>query len=141
MGLLHPDVEVRASPIDGYGLFALAPIRRGEQVTLESPDQWVVMSDAEFDAFVATVDSYDAVALGGGRHRVSTAPRSESPDQYVNHSCDPNARFDGAGLVALRDIASGHEITTDYAVISRRAWSMECRCGAPGCRGIVRGLV
>ena len=36
------------------------------------------------------------------------------PLRYLNHSCDPNADFDGCELYALRDIAPGEEITFHY---------------------------
>jgi len=36
------------------------------------------------------------------------------PLRFLNHSCDPNADFDGCELYALRDIATGEEITFHY---------------------------
>jgi len=64
----------------------------------------------------------------------------------VNHSCDPNCgvRINDAGapdLVARYSIASGEEITFDYAM---RNYSVEhfpspCLCGSDGCRGTITG--
>ncbi len=63
----------------------------------------------------------------------------EAPAVYANHSCDPNAGVvDSRRLVALRDIAPGQEIRWDYSTtMDENFWTMRCRCGAPGCRGVV----
>lgn len=63
-------------------------------------------------------------------------------DDLVNHSCDPNAglRFtdEGVILVALRDIASGDEISWDYSTtLAQSNWHMICQCRAPNCRRVI----
>jgi hypothetical protein len=64
----------------------------------------------------------------------------EPPGCYVNHSCDPNAAIrDCTRLVALRDLRAGDEVRFDYSTtMSESHWTLDCRCGAPGCRGVVR---
>jgi hypothetical protein len=64
----------------------------------------------------------------------------EPPGRYVNHSCDPNAGVrGGVRLAALREIHAGEEIRFDYSTtMDEDHWTMECRCGASSCRGIVR---
>jgi SET domain-containing protein len=138
---LNPKIEVRPSPIEGKGLFAKEPIAKGEQLTRNGEDDYVLMTDEEFQAFTATASSYDAMALGDGKHRVSRVPREEDPSNYGNHSCDPNAETNSEGQVAKRDIKPDEEITSDYALHSSRNWSMTCNCGAQNCRKIVRGVV
>jgi hypothetical protein len=62
-------------------------------------------------------------------------------DDCGNHSCDPNAGFVTGEpiLFALRDIAVGAEICWDYSTsLSEPAWTLECRCGSPQCRGTIR---
>jgi hypothetical protein len=39
----------------------------------------------------------------------------------------------------MRDIGAGEELTTDYALFDDYDGAMECRCGAPSCRGTVSG--
>jgi hypothetical protein len=62
---------------------------------------------------------------------------------FVNHSCDPNCRFDFTRwcLVADRPIAAGEELSFNYLTTE---WDMAspfaCRCGAASCAGWVRGL-
>jgi hypothetical protein len=44
-------------------------------------------------------------------------------------------------MVAGRDILPGEEITYDYAMTEVAIpFEMACRCGAPGCRGVVSNL-
>jgi SET domain-containing protein len=137
---LNPKIEVRSSPIEGKGLFAKVPIRKGEQLTRRDDSDYTVMTDQEFAAYIKTVSSWDAVALGNGTHRVSKVPREDDPSNYGNHSCDPNADSNSEGLVAARDIQANAEITCDYAPLSASSWSMACNCGAKSCRKIVTGL-
>lgn len=137
---LHPHVEVRRSRIEGKGLFASALIRKDEQLTRASSD-YVVMSDAELDDYVKTVDAWDSVCIGAGRNKVWLANREAGLAHFANHSCDPNAEAIEEGLVAKRDIAPSDEITVDYALLSRSGWSMKCDCGSSNCRGIVRGVL
>lgn len=67
----------------------------------------------------------------------------EGPDDadYLNHSCDPNAGFDGQiVVVALRDIEAGEEVCVDYAMCDGSPYDeFDCACGAAGCRGRVTG--
>ncbi len=63
-------------------------------------------------------------------------------DDYVNHSCDPNAGVKFADyaiiLVALRPIAKGEEISWDYSTTMHdNKWLMKCECRAPACRALV----
>jgi SET domain-containing protein len=137
---LSPKIDVRPSPIEGKGLFAKALIPKGEQLTRHDDSDCTVMSDQEFAAYIKTVSSWDAVALGNGTHRVSKVSRADDPSNFGNHSCDPNAESNSEGLVANRDIQANAEITCDYAPLSSSSWSMECHCGAKNCRGIVTGM-
>lgn len=61
------------------------------------------------------------------------------PTNFLNHSCDPNAGYDGDGaIVALRPIAAGDEIRMDYGTFSFSFdHEFSCRCGATTCRGKV----
>jgi hypothetical protein len=58
---------------------------------------------------------------------------------FVNHSCAPNAGIKrDKDLVALRPISKGEEIRFDYSTtMQEKSFTMECRCGQPGCRHIV----
>ena len=66
----------------------------------------------------------------------------------VNHSCSPNCgiRINETGAqdyVAMRDIASGEEITFDYAMQNYIIdhFPISCLCGSLECRGSIGGWV
>lgn len=60
-----------------------------------------------------------------------------------NHSCSPNAGFNGQiFLVAMKKIKKGEEITFDYAMVLHRAkgvqpYKLKCLCGTKNCRKII----
>ncbi|HNA01723.1 MAG TPA: SET domain-containing protein-lysine N-methyltransferase, partial [Ferruginibacter sp.] len=57
-----------------------------------------------------------------------------------NHSCDPNTRYEGLNVVALRNIFKGEELTLNYAdFLDEHMEPFDCRCGAASCRGRVTG--
>jgi len=63
-----------------------------------------------------------------------------TPDNFINHSCDPNLRYDIAGnVVAARAIAKGEEVFIDYGCfIVNFDEPFDCSCGAANCRGRIR---
>ena len=65
----------------------------------------------------------------------------ESPADWINHSCEPNAGLRGqVSLVALRRITTGEEITFDYATSDGSSYDeFDCGCGSPQCRSRVCG--
>lgn len=67
----------------------------------------------------------------------------DSPDQFLNHSCDPNLwMLNEVEVAARRRIGRGEELTADYAM-----WEIDpnwqllaaCRCGSALCRGRITG--
>lgn len=62
-------------------------------------------------------------------------------DDYVNHSCSPNAGIqeneDHHLLIATKVIPAGTEITWDYSTYICEDWTMRCACGMPNCRLII----
>jgi hypothetical protein len=75
-----------------------------------------------------------------GRVAGPTHPRFiTTPDNYINHSCDPNLLYDTRGnVIAGRDIAAGEELFVDYGFFCVN-WDERfvCRCGSARCRGRV----
>jgi len=74
--------------------------------------------------------------------QITGAPDPETvrhPTNFLNHSCDPNAGYDGSEhIVALRTITAGEEIRMDYGTFSFSFdHEFACRCGAACCRGKV----
>ncbi len=71
---------------------------------------------------------------------ILTAEEKE-PNDCFNHSCDPNLGFTGQiGLVAMRDIEAGEQLTFDYAMSDGEPYDeFECYCGSENCRKKITG--
>ena len=110
---VDPRIEVRPSPLHGKGMFARAPIRQGEVVTV-----W-------------------------GGTLLLTEDDIAGLTDYINHSCDPNVwMLDEVTLAARRDIPVGEELTIDYCLFEGdedHAPPWTCRCGTTLCRGRFTG--
>jgi uncharacterized protein len=139
---VNPRTEVRASPINGKGLFATAPIQQGETIMI-----WggYVFTLAELlDALKDGRASYEwsEGCIGEDLFLAGPRPAAESVDYHVNHSCDPNVWMaDEVTVVARRAIQAGEEIVGDYALWeSHPTYRLEpCHCGAEECRGAATG--
>jgi SET domain-containing protein len=126
-------VEVRASAIDGQGVFAAEPMParrkigeiRGEAITVEEARIRATRSER---IMIVELSPRRAIDFSG----------SADPMRCTNHSCAPNARLDirngRVEFYALRNIATGEEITVNYGQTHHEG-RLRCRCGAPGCVG------
>src|SRR4029078_10148421 len=61
-------------------------------------------------------------------------------DNFINHSCEPNLRYDTAGnVVGARDSRKGEEVFIDYGFfVVNFDEPFTCSCGAQNCRGRIR---
>ena len=87
-----------------------------------------------------------SVQIGPGQHvEVPAEVQVEQPlDRYrwrfLNHSCEPNAKFDNRNLVASRKIIASEQITFDYNTTEYDLASpFQCHCESDSCCGLVRG--
>jgi uncharacterized protein len=139
-----PMIEVRHSPIHGYGVFALRRIRKGTTVIEYLGDRLSHEdADARYDdkdpkdnhTFLFTVDA--KTVIDGGVNG--------NDARYINHGCDPNCQSTTMAkrifIEAIRTIQPGEELAYDYQ-IQRDADDapdvdeiFACRCGAKSCRG------
>jgi len=119
----------------GDGVFARAPIRRGELLTMWGGELHTAQALVHMPLRVRVhaIQVHDELFL------VPHA-RLEGAD-FFNHCCDPNAGLHGQiGLVALRDITPGEQVCYDYAMSDGSAYDeFECHCGAATCRKRIRG--
>jgi SET domain-containing protein len=140
----HRLCELKKSAIHGSGVFARVPLEegariveyKGERVSREIADRrYERKLRYSTHTFLFTVDD-DTVIDGGKFGNIA---------RYINHSCEPNCEsvIDEDGRVyidAVRDIATGEELTMDYRLQVDSADPAEwrelyaCRCGSPGCR-------
>jgi hypothetical protein len=112
----------------GRGLFAARAFAAGETILRLSGPPY-----GREDPIHATAEGANLLQTG----RLSYI-MLEPPAVYANHSCDPNAGVARRRLVAIRPIAAGEEIRFDYSTtMAEDDWTLPCRCGAAGCRGLV----
>ncbi len=128
---------MKESRIHGTGLFAKATIAKGEIVAVKggyilNRDQWAKIEKKLRAAEIQIAENLFIAP-------VRKAQR-EGCMLYTNHSCDPNIAIQGQIIfVGMRDIASGEELTHDWATTDDLEYEMECNCGSPKCRGRVTG--
>lgn len=118
---------VKRSDQHGTGVFASAAIPAGAAI-LEFTGPTLAHSEIHDNVYHLQVGETNYLGPSG------------SADDYVNHSCEPNAGFtQGLTLVAIRDISINEEITWDYSTaIDENGYAgFPCRCGSKNCRELV----
>jgi len=134
-----PRLIRRVSPIQGEGVFALAPIAAGELVIVFGGH---VLSFSDLASLETLNPSAHRIILDTGYQIADDliySPVDEtqlSIAECLNYSCLPNCGFSSEiTLVAMRDILADEELSMDYALcISHAMFAMDCNCGVPGCR-------
>jgi anti-sigma factor RsiW len=113
------------------GAVAATAIRAGD--TVIAIDGLVVTAPNRYTLQIAVDQHVEAQPL-------PSSPYGYTAWRFLNHSCAPNTRLVGRDLTANVDIAAGDFLTFDYETTE---WDMAapflCRCGAPACRGLIRG--
>lgn len=135
-GYLSPKLEMRPAPEKGgVAVYARLAVKKDELLAMwggrvATLEQVLALPREEQGH---TIQIYDELYL---------APLDmQEPADFINHSCNPNAGLQGQiGLVAMRDIQAGEEITFDYAMADSSSFDeFECACGTEECRGRVSG--
>jgi SET domain-containing protein len=144
-----PLFELRATD-GGQGVFARRQIVAGTRLFGE--DDWADEEERKRFSKLSRTQVRDLTPAMRGlflRFAYNTAPEEVSgtfhpeavrhPVNFLNHSCDPNAGYDGSDhIVALTRISAGEQIRMDYGTYSFSFdHDFTCRCGAPWCRGRV----
>jgi uncharacterized protein len=141
---VKPLIQVRHSPIHGYGVFALRRIRKGTTVIEYLGDR---VSHEEADARYEDKDPKDShtFLFTVDAKTVIDAGVKGNDARYINHRCDPNCESTAVAkrifIDAVRTIQPGEELAYDYQIQrdSDDAPDVDkifaCRCGAKDCRG------
>jgi SET domain-containing protein len=137
-------IQVRRSGVHGKGVFAVAPIAKGERI-VEYTGEIITWKQAlkrhphnpdEPDhTFYFHIDDGRVIdGLYGG-----------NAAKWINHSCQPNCETDEEDgrvwVLAKRAIEPGEELNYDYGLIlegrhtAKVKKQFECRCGSRRCRG------
>ncbi|TMS57974.1 SET domain-containing protein-lysine N-methyltransferase [Imbroritus primus] len=137
-------IVVRESGVHGRGVFALAPIARGERV-IEYKGEHISWKEAlrrhphdpddPNHTFYFSLENGDAI----------DAKYDGNDARWINHACTPNCEArEKKGRVfihALRDIAPQEELFYDYGLViegkltRKLKKAFACHCGSPECRG------
>ncbi|NNN20116.1 MAG: SET domain-containing protein-lysine N-methyltransferase [Acidimicrobiaceae bacterium] len=131
-------LEVRQSPIHGYGLYATIPFRAGHRI-LRLGGYLFHISERRANGVMpsTTTPLSEEVILA----ELATGCKDYS--DHINHSCDPNIGFtDAISIVTIRDVGAGEELVTDYAFWEcDAAWRLRipCNCNTPVCRRNITG--
>ena len=132
---LNPKCEARENPRGGCGVFATAMITKGELISL-----WggrIIQKD-ELDP---SMPRFTQRVLQVDEDLYLLTAEEKEPTDCFNHSCDPNLGLTGQiGLISMRDIQAGEELTFDYAMTDGGPYDeFECHCSSPICRGKITG--
>jgi SET domain-containing protein len=138
--------EIRRSPIQGRGAFALRRIRKGTRL-IEYTGEHISHDEADRRYDEATMKRHHTFLFTLNKRTVVDAAVGGNEARFINHSCDPNceAVIDSGHIYieAKRTIQPGEELVYDYQY--ERADDADesdekrypCRCGAPNCRGTI----
>ena len=134
---MNPKLEIRETNRYGKGVFAKEKINKNELLTIFGG--YIIMAKEE----LAYPEKYNDTGLQiSDDFVISSGKRKECTD-FFNHSCKPNAGFNGQiFLVSMRDICKGEEITFDYGMVLYRtkgikSYKLKCLCGSKKCRGYI----
>lgn len=132
---LNPKCEAREHAQGGCGVFARQRIPKGELISLWGGK---IVRKQELDP---TMPRFTQRVLQIDEDLYILTAEDKEPNDCFNHSCDPNLGFSGQiGLVAMRDIEAGEELTFDYAMSDGGPYDeFECYCGSPSCRRKITG--
>jgi hypothetical protein len=128
MTLADPVLQILETAVKGRGVFATRCIPGGTRI-VQLEGRCYRTQDIPPESFAMQIDD-DLWLCSDG----------QALDDCINHGCEPNTGFaqHDAVLYALRDIASGEELTWDYSTsIAELGWSLDCLCGSKNCRGVI----
>jgi SET domain-containing protein len=142
-------IEVRRSRIQGRGVYAARPIRRGTRIIEYTGE---VLTEKQLDARYKddAADDPRTYLFQVDENRFVDATVTGNEARFINHSCKPNCEVEirrrRIYIVALRNIKTGEELSYDYALeieedpSAERLTQFPCRCGSRGCRGTMLDL-
>ena len=134
---------VKGDALSGYGIYAVKNINEGEIIfaSEEKPHRLVTKKYVEQNWNADELNSFKKYAWPVSSEVYilwDNAPAEWSPQ---NHSCNPNTEYAGLNVVAIKNIASGEELTLDYTTfLNNEMESFICNCGAENCKKVIQGV-
>ena len=137
-------IQVRRSGVHGKGVFAVAPLKKGE-VVIEYVGEIIDWEEAldrhPHDPQQPDHTFYFHLETG----LVIDANVDGNAARWINHSCAPNCEADEVEgrvfIKALRNIKPGEELNYDYGLTIDERYTpalkkkFACHCGAKQCSG------
>jgi SET domain-containing protein len=123
MALPHQGVYARLQPsaIHGIGVFAILPIPSGTYIFEPDDDELVSIPEAEVAFLPEPLRKLyqDFCPKENGEYQCPSSLNRLTPSWFLNHSRQPNVAADNElKFYALRDIAIGEELTSNYSTYS-----------------------
>jgi D-alanine-D-alanine ligase len=133
---------MRGNALAGYGIYAILPIHTGEIVfegegksqriitRRQVMQHWPPEDQITFNRYAYPLSSELFILW------------DDNPAEWApqNHHCEPNTRYDGLNVIALKAIAAGEELTLDYGnFLDEHMQPFACKCGSNKCRGTITG--
>ena len=134
--------KIKGNSIAGYGIYAHRDIQKGEIIFKgEGRSQRIITK-----RFVEKTWTEEE-KLHFRRYAYPVSDEvfilwDEDPSEWApqNHSCDPNTKFNGLNVLAIKQIYKNTELTLDYAdFLDENMEPFECQCGTSSCRGTILG--
>jgi hypothetical protein len=134
--MIHPNTVIKTvSPEIGIGVFATHCIPKGTIVVVR--DQFdTCLTQTEFQHMAEPMRSFMETYLYHDKH--GNLVLSWDHARYMNHSCNSNTMMTDYHLeIAVRDIAPGEELTTEYGLLNiQEPYELFCHCD--NCRKALR---
>jgi len=133
---------MKGNAIAGYGIYANQHIKVNEVIFRgeELPQRIVTRRYVENSWSVKEKETFRKYAYPLSKEVFLLWDDNPANWAPQNHSCDPNTRYEGLNVVALRSISKGEELTLNYAnFLDEHMEPFDCRCGAANCCGQVTG--
>ncbi|WP_158755686.1 SET domain-containing protein-lysine N-methyltransferase [Dyella sp. S184] len=144
-------ITARRSPIHGNGVFATAPIAKGEEI-IEYKGKLLTHAEAD-DLYGDGGETGHTFLFTLNDDYIIDANQHGNSARWINHSCAPNCRAvveesasgdprrDRVVIETIRAIKPGEELTYDYGIVLevphtarlKKLWV--CLCGSPKCTG------
>jgi uncharacterized protein len=133
--------RIGLSPIEGLGVFAVAPVEAGALVWRFDPTFDLLVRVGTLAAAPEPVRAFYARFAYELPGYAGFLALDGDDGRFMNHSDRPNLDFAEAGVArASRRIAADEEFTCDYELLASRPFTMEpprtlSGASAPRCRG------
>ena len=130
---MNPKLVVREAGKCGKGVFAKEEIKKDERLAIFGGYVLTLKEESQL------LEKFQDTGVQIAENFVLTTRGQKEDTDCFNHSCEPNAGFNGQiFLVAMRDITVGEQIVIDYAmVLFGDGYRLQCLCEAQKCRGYV----